>query len=155
MRRDDPRTRILIYLLLTFAFSSYFYVQGHRHGLTTPIVLGIMWCPGVAAIVTSLLTRRSLREIGWGIGKVKYQLAAWVTPMLYAWPAYILVWMTGLGGFPAAKAVDVISTATAPGRCFDGRDIDCGIRGNSDRGSRVRLRRGAGRGDRLAWIAGA
>src|SRR4051812_17950680 len=108
MRRDDSRTRILIYLLLTFAFSSYLYVQGHSHGLTTPIVLGIMWCPGVAAIATSLLTGRSLREIGWGWGKSKYQFAAWVTPMLYAWPAYILVWMTGLGGFPAAKVVEVI-----------------------------------------------
>ena len=100
MRRDDPRTRILIYLLLTFAFSSYFYVQGHRHGLTAGIAFGIMWCPGVAAIITSLLTRRSLREIGWRWGNSKYQLGAWVTPMLYAWPAYVLVWLAGLGGFP-------------------------------------------------------
>src|SRR4051812_26513153 len=82
MRREDPRTRVVVYLLLTFAFSSYFYVQGHQHGLTAKIALGIMWCPGVAAIITSLLTGRSLPEIGWGWGKSKYQLAAWVIPML-------------------------------------------------------------------------
>jgi membrane protease YdiL (CAAX protease family) len=108
MNRTSASTRVLIYLLLTFTFSSYFYVQGHRHGLTASIAIGIMWCPGVAAIITSLLTGRSLREIGWRWGATKYQFAAWVVPMLYAWPAYILVWATGLGGFPAAKIVTVL-----------------------------------------------
>jgi uncharacterized protein len=126
MRRDDPRTRILMYLLLTFAFSSYFYVQGHRHGLTTPIVLGIMWCPGLAAIVTSLLTGRSLREIGWGWGKSKYQLTAWVTPMLYAWPAYILVWTTGLGGVPAANVVDLMRQKLHLAGASDGTTLIAG-----------------------------
>jgi len=126
MRQDEPRTRIVIYLLLTFAFSSYFYVQGHRHGLTASIALGIMWCPGLAAIVTSLLTGRSLREIGWGIGKVKYQLAAWVTPMLYAWPAYILIWMTGLGGFPAPRVVSMFRERLHLGGASDGMVLVAG-----------------------------
>lgn len=105
---QQPSRRIALYILLTFTFSSFFYVQAARHGLTTAIVLGLMWCPGLAGIVSSLLTGRSLREIGWSPRPFRYIGVGWITPMLYAWPAYILVWVSGLGTFPDPKHLSAL-----------------------------------------------
>lgn len=107
---QQPLRRIAIYLILTFSFSTFFYIQAAHHGLTTLIVLGLMWCPGLAGIVTSLLSRRSLREIGWSLKPFRYIGVGWITPMLYAWPAYILVWLTGLGAFSDAKRLAALQT---------------------------------------------
>lgn len=105
---QQPSRRIAVYIVLTFTFSAFFYVEAARHGLTTRTVLGLMWCPGLAGIVTSLLTSRSLREIGWNLRPLRYVGVGWITPMLYAWPAYILVWATGLGTFPDPKHLSAL-----------------------------------------------
>ncbi len=60
----------------------------------------IMSSPALAALIASLLTRRSLKDIGWRVLPVKWLALGWVLPMLYALPAYALVWFTGLGGIP-------------------------------------------------------
>jgi uncharacterized protein len=60
----------------------------------------IMSSPALAAIVASILTRRSLKAIGWRPWPVKWLAAGWVFPILYALPAYALVWITGVGSVP-------------------------------------------------------
>jgi hypothetical protein len=41
-----------------------------------------MWSPGVAALVASLLTRRSVFAIGWRLWLLTWLAAGWVVPML-------------------------------------------------------------------------
>ena len=100
----NPRIRVLTYLLLTFGFSSPFYVLCIRHG-TKAYIFRLMWCPTIAGLVTTLLTKRPFREFGWRLGKPRYLLAGWSIPMAYSLPAYLLVWATGLGGFPNERGV--------------------------------------------------
>jgi len=94
---------LFLYLLLVFAFSSVFYfliisggALGGGHGL---YVTGLMWCPGIAAMVTTLLSGRKISGLGWRWGQSKYQWRSYLTPLLYTAIAYIIIWSVGWGGF--------------------------------------------------------
>jgi len=102
---SSPRFRVLAYIIFVFAFSSIFYTLCIRHGMKEAYVYGLMWCPAAAGLLTTLLTKRSFREFGWRLGKPKYLLAGWWISMAYSWPAYLVVWGTGLGGFPNQQVV--------------------------------------------------
>lgn len=70
---------------------------GSRAGFGSVILL--MWCPGIAALLTRLITQRNLRGESWGLGRLRALPAAYALPLLYAGPVYILAWLTGIGGF--------------------------------------------------------
>jgi membrane protease YdiL (CAAX protease family) len=116
--RHELRAGILTYLACTFALSSIFYTliirAGHLsagHGL---YVFGLMWCPGVAAILTCLIRRRPIASLGWK-WKWRYQAASYLIPIAYAGVTYALVWMTGLGGVPNHKVIDSLLARARPG----------------------------------------
>jgi hypothetical protein len=88
---SSPRKRIITYFILTFALSSIFCALIIEGGMSFPKVLGLMWCPAVAALLTSLIFRRRVSEFGWRWGKTRYQIASYFIPMLYTWPGYGLV----------------------------------------------------------------
>jgi membrane protease YdiL (CAAX protease family) len=99
----ETRKRIVTFLILTLALSAIFYfliisagTLGAGWGFYT---MGLMWCPGMAAILTQFIYKRKLSELGWGWGKTRYQVMSYVTPLLYALVAYLIVWISGLGGF--------------------------------------------------------
>jgi len=96
--------QIVTYLLLTFAFSSVFYfliLRAHRIGAAGGLyVSGIMWCPALAAACTLKLNGRQVKELLWKWPASKYALMSWWVPLAYTAIAYIVVWCTGLGGFP-------------------------------------------------------
>jgi hypothetical protein len=48
------RKKILVFLLLTFAFSSIYYFLIIRSGTISAYTLGLMWCPGAAGLFTQL-----------------------------------------------------------------------------------------------------
>jgi len=109
-----PWKKIVTYLAITFGLSSIFYgliiSAGSLNGSGGLYVIGLMWCPGVAALITQYIYTRSLRGLGWGWGKTKYQVWAYLTPLGYSAAAYIIVWVFGLGGFPdAEKAAKIAS----------------------------------------------
>ena len=60
----------------------------------------VMWSPGIAALLASLVMRRSIAEIGWRPWPVKWLGAGWLFPILVALPAYGIVWLLGLGSVP-------------------------------------------------------
>ena len=66
-------------------------------GSLHPYSFGIMWCPGVAAILTQLIFYGRLRGLGWRVGKLKYWLWSYGLPVLYGGVVYGIVWLTGLG----------------------------------------------------------
>jgi len=103
----QPTTRIAIFLVLAFAFSSIFWaLLSAGGGLEEPggqlLVLGLMWSPGVAAMATQLATRRSLRGLGWTWGwrrgMTRFQVVAYLLPLAYSLCVYVPVWLAGLGG---------------------------------------------------------
>lgn len=97
---DAPR-RIIIYLVITFTISSIFYYLIYQSGGLGAggdiYVLPLMWAPALAAIVTTLIFQRNIRGLGWGLGKPKYYLIAYLLPIAYAGVAYSIDWILGLG----------------------------------------------------------
>lgn len=102
--KRNSRQQTAIYLLLVFGFSSVFYLlmlRAHSLGAGAGLfVLGIMWCPALAAITTFKLNGRDLRELGWKWPQSPYAIQSWFIPLLYAAIAYTIVWCARLGGFP-------------------------------------------------------
>jgi CAAX protease family protein len=102
---DGAKKKILTYLLLAFALSAVFYylILAPNHGkLGNLLVMGLMWCPGVAALATRLIYQGNLRGIGWGWGRTRYQAASYLLPLVGGLLIYGLAWLTGLGGFKGA-----------------------------------------------------
>lgn len=78
---DARRTKnsIIFYMILTAALSAIFYVlviHGSGGGRSPgSLILGLMWCPGISALVTRLAFQDNLRGLGLGWGQTKYQFA--------------------------------------------------------------------------------
>ncbi len=97
------RVQVLTYLIIVFAFSSFFYFLilhsgslGYGRGM---YVFGLMWCPALAGMLTLRLNGRSIADLGWKWGETKYQLRSWYTPLLYSFIAYAIVWIFRFGAF--------------------------------------------------------
>lgn len=100
---DNPRTKVVIFLALTFVLSAISWVPILRSGDLAMggglYILATMWCPGVAAILTRLITQRNLRGMGWVPRTPRLLGLAYILPLLYALPVYALAWGAGIGGF--------------------------------------------------------
>ena len=48
-----------------------------------------MWCPGVSALLTCLLTRRNVRGLGWSWGGFRYNTTAYLLPLAFGLPVYL------------------------------------------------------------------
>ncbi len=110
--RTSARRLIATYLVLTFGLSAIWYVLiiragtlGAGHGL---YVLGLMWSPGISALLTRLLWQHNLRGEGWRWGATKWQLWSYAIPILYAAAAYGAVWLLGLGGLREDRLLHLI-----------------------------------------------
>jgi len=100
MNNNTPQRRVLAYIAALLVFTFIANVLAAKLAGSPMASLLIMWSPALAALVASILTRRSLKDIGWKPWPVKWLAMGWLLPLLYALPAYALVWLTGLGGIP-------------------------------------------------------
>jgi membrane protease YdiL (CAAX protease family) len=107
MSRSSPTTRIVVFVTLTALLSGVADTLILTRGFTWARVVAGMWCPGVAALLTSLICRRPLAELGWRPGRAKYLGMAYLTPIIYAWAGYVLVWLTGLAGYRPRLAGEI------------------------------------------------
>ncbi|HEY2067161.1 MAG TPA: CPBP family intramembrane glutamic endopeptidase [Gemmatimonadaceae bacterium] len=98
-----PYRPVATFLLLTFALSAIFYaliIHAGRLAAGNGIyVTGLMWCPGLAALLTCRVLGRPISTLGWR-WDWRYQRWAFLIPIAYAGAAYVAVWISGLGGFP-------------------------------------------------------
>src|SRR4029453_15374283 len=96
------RAQVAIYLLFLFTFSSIFYflmLRAHTLGGGGGLyVVGIMWCPALAAMATLNLNARPLSELGWNWPQSRYAAMSWYIPLLYATITYAVVWIGRMGG---------------------------------------------------------
>jgi len=101
----DAIKYIVTYLGLTFFLSAVFYGLIISAGTVTAsgglYAIGLMWCPGIAAMATTLVFQRNLKGLGWRLGNVRYLVLAYALPLAYAAVAYVVVWILGLGAFSA------------------------------------------------------
>ena len=100
---NQSRKAVLIFLLFTFGLSSVFYFLiihtgklGSGFGM---YVTGIMWCPALSAFITSKILKREISALAWQWGNPRYQLWSYLVPLLYGLVAYLILWITGWGGF--------------------------------------------------------
>ncbi|MFC2003470.1 hypothetical protein ACFLV4_05965, partial [Chloroflexota bacterium] len=106
-------TVFIILLVVIYAIPNYLIIST---GVNTTVTgLLAMWSPGIAAILTQLLFRNSLKDFGWGWGETRYQLYSIALPFLYVLVVHLFVWGTGLGGFTLVPAMTLISTLTLGG----------------------------------------
>ena len=62
-------------------------------------VLGLMWCPALSALITTIILRRKFSAFGWRPGKVKYLLLSFAVRIVYSFISYIIIWSAGWGTF--------------------------------------------------------
>ena len=110
------RRKIRIFLLLVAVLVGSCYVWMFRSGHLGQLGVSLlMWMPGVAAILTQLITTRSLKGLGWRPRTAKLLGLALVLPLLYALPVYGLTWLAGLGQFdPAGWSAEAGGIAVLP-----------------------------------------
>lgn len=97
--KNKTQKRVYIFLAILLIFTVT--VNWGASLIKSPnlVSLLIMWTPGLAAISASLLTKRSLKLIGWSLS-AKWMALGWVLPVAYAFVAYGAVWLLGLGDVP-------------------------------------------------------
>jgi membrane protease YdiL (CAAX protease family) len=76
---------------------------------TQVLIVAAMWCPALAAVITILLFREDIAVLGWRWGSWRYIRWALIIPVLYVLPAYLAVWVLGLGGFYNADFAAAVS----------------------------------------------
>src|SRR5260221_1574011 len=85
----SSRQQVIVFLLLTFAFSSIFYFlclySQQLRGAEGKYALGIKWwCPGLAAMLILKLNGRKLSQLGWRRREARYVWLSWFVPLMYA-----------------------------------------------------------------------
>ena len=111
------RRKVAWFLGLTFVLVSAAYVPILRSGGAMKMlpVAVLMWMPGLAALLTQLITTRSLKGLGWRPRTAKLLGLALILPLLYALPVYGLTWLTGVAKFnPAGWSAEAGGLAVLP-----------------------------------------
>lgn len=91
--------KIVCFYVLTLLFTAVFQMLDRNAPGNITVITGVMWSPALAAFATKLLFGESIRDLGWSWGTGRYEAWAYVIPLLYTLPVYLVVWLTGLGGF--------------------------------------------------------
>jgi membrane protease YdiL (CAAX protease family) len=98
--RREVWRRIRLFLALTAALSSVCWLLMLRTGQSGPLAMTVLlWSPGIAGLITRYYYERSLDQHGWAWGTTRLQVLSYLIPIAYVVPVYLVVWMTGLGGF--------------------------------------------------------
>lgn len=120
--------RLLTFLLLTALFSAffdYFLTHGAQSSAGRLYHYGVMWSPGVAALLATRLFRRDLASFGWHWPRFASVAWCYLLPLGYVLAAYLLVWVGGGGGFPNQGFVAQTSVALGWGRLPAGLFVPC------------------------------
>jgi len=95
--------KIAVFYGLTLLFSNVFngfeLHAGKMDAGNLLFVTGTMWSPGLAALLTKRLFGEPISELPWKWGGARYAWLAYLIPIAYALPVYLVAWLTPLGGF--------------------------------------------------------
>ena len=93
---ESPK-RIVLFLVLTFALSAVAQALIMSMGRTPLFDFGIMWSPGIAALITTYAFQGNFRDMGWRLGKPRYLLLGYGLPLVEAALAMASSGSWGLG----------------------------------------------------------
>ncbi len=97
------RHAICLFLVLTAGLTgtgcALAVIEGSTWGPNVLYIIPLLGCPGLAALVTIILTRQRFKSLGWQWGHPVWLVLGCLLPLAYALPAYGLTWLTGLGRF--------------------------------------------------------
>lgn len=99
--------QIITFLAITSVLTTGIFIwmfAGARNSMVA--VLLMMWMPGIAALLTSLLWRDSIGSYGWKPGKVRFLGYAFALPVVVSVIAYGLVWTVGITEFYTDEVVN-------------------------------------------------
>jgi membrane protease YdiL (CAAX protease family) len=98
---------IWMFLLLVTIFAGLSYLVAFKMGDKNRAggIFLVQFSPMLAAFITRLIYRQNLRGFGWGWGKTRYQLAAYITPFGLALVSFSLIWVLGFGGLSTGPMV--------------------------------------------------
>ncbi|HEX4019719.1 MAG TPA: type II CAAX endopeptidase family protein [Acidobacteriaceae bacterium] len=107
--------QILAFIALVFAFSCfpYFLVihAGHLSTGNGTVVGLLMWCPALAAFAACKIFRIDVATLGWKWRPVRYEVWAYLLPIVYSIPVYIAVWLFIDGSFGFSAFATKMSAA--------------------------------------------
>lgn len=98
MKKNHQKRIFAFILVLTILTGIVFAIPSFTQYTNVGSIL-IMWTPGLAALLVSLISKRSLKYIGWKLSLTRI-LAGWLIPVVYATTAYGGIWLLGLGDVP-------------------------------------------------------
>lgn len=106
--------KIALFYALTLVFSNVFNafaLFAHRPMDSGSLlyVTGTMWSPGLAALLTKRIFREPIAELPWKWGGARFAWLAYLIPLAYAFPVYLVAWLTPLGGFLDADFLKRVS----------------------------------------------
>jgi membrane protease YdiL (CAAX protease family) len=99
---------IRLFLILVALLSAPFYVwlfTGRPWNSNTTHVF--MYTPAVAALATTLIAQRPVRELGFRLGKPRHYAVAYLVPLAFCVPTYALTWILGLGVFDRVRLASI------------------------------------------------
>lgn len=101
--KKEIKRKLFIFALLMILLGSglYAYIIKSSCGVNSGsvFVIGLMWVPGVSALISKLIVDHSIKGLGWRIHKssLPYIGMAYVIPLILCCVVYGLAWITGLG----------------------------------------------------------
>jgi membrane protease YdiL (CAAX protease family) len=123
--------KLSTFLGLTFLLSTFFYINISASETSKDLGGFMMWAPGLAALITQLIFKDPLSDLGWKIGKLRYLFLGYAIAFLYSLGIYTVVWLTGLGEFqtlPFANLIIYLTVGLAVA-CFTALGEEIGWRG--------------------------
>jgi membrane protease YdiL (CAAX protease family) len=93
--------KIAVFYGLTLFFSNAFNAlvihAGKLEAGNLLYVTGAMWSPGLAALATKRIFGEPIAQLPWKWGGARYAWLAYLIPLAYTLPVYLITWLTPLG----------------------------------------------------------
>ena len=86
-------------MLFSLSFGAFILRSGKLDAGNLLYVTGVMWSPGLAAFATKKVFGENIRDLPWRWPATRWTWLAYLIPIGYALPVYLVVWLTGLGAF--------------------------------------------------------
>ena len=104
---ERRRTPVALFLVLLVLSSAVFWWLSWRAAsgawpLQGPkvrewLVTGLMWCPGLSALVACAIARTGWNDLGMALPRARWLGFAFAYPLAYLVAAYLIVWLGGFG----------------------------------------------------------
>ncbi len=105
------RKEILTFLIFTIIFTGLSIFLLIQKNITNKdlVILGLMWSPGISAILARLLFSGSVKDLAWELPKPKFLLFAFILPFAYV-IVYVILWITGISNINHNFTKELISS---------------------------------------------